>query len=491
MQNLEITNLSALELAEKIRNKEITAVEAVTAYLNVTEKKDKDINAFITVCHKEALAAAQEIDAKIAKKKKLGLLAGVPYAAKDIFATAGIESTGGSRILKGYKPPADATAIARLKEAGAILIGKTNCDEFAMGASGEHSAYGATKNPHNLKCVSGGSSSGSAAAVAANMCAFAIGTDTGGSIRQPAALCGVVGLKVTYGRISRAGVFPLASSIDTIGPLTKNVCDAALVLGVLAGQDKYDHTTLAAEVPNYLKSINKSSALSESKKKPLQNIKIGLPKECFESKISADIRDNVNKVIVNLEKLGAKVSECSLPYMKYSIPVYYIVVPSEASANLERFDGIRFGLTSDDDSSLIDFYIKNRSKGFGDEVKRRIMIGTYTLSAGYYDAYYKKAMQVRTLICEDFKKAFTKFDALIMPTTPNTAWEIGKKLNDPLSEYLEDMFTAPANLAGLPAISIPSGFGQNKLPLGIQFIGPQFGEEIVFKIGSVYELSKS
>ncbi len=473
----EIINLTARELAAKIRGKELSAVKVAEAFLAQIAAQDKEIGAFITVCQESALAEAAEIDAKLARGEEIGILGGVPYAAKDIFATKGIQSTGGSKILQGYKPPADATAITKMRAAGAVLLGKLACDEFAQGGSGEHCAYGVTKNPRTLSRVTGGSSSGSAAAIAARMCAFSLGTDTGGSIRQPAAMCGVTGLKVTYGRVSRAGVFAMASSLDTIGPFAQDAADCALVLQALAGADSADQTTPAVAVPDYQ---------TEMAKVDLSKIKLGVIREGMGTEINPAVRAAVEAAISKLKKAGATVEEVSLPHMRYSVPVYYIITPSEVSANMERFDGVRFGPAVKNPANLADFYRQNRGRGFGEEVQRRIMIGTFTLSAGYYDAFYNQASKVRTLIKRDFDTAFEKYDALVLPTAPSTAWPIGE-MKKPIDEYLQDMLTIPANLAGLPGISVPCGADENNLPIGLQFITPQFTEERLLGLAARYE----
>ena len=470
---------------------EITSVELTKACLARIKEVDKKIKACLTVCEKEALVQAGEADKRRAKGEK-GKLLGIPYIAKDNILTKGIKTTAASKILENYIAPFDATIIKKLKEAGAVLLAKSNLDEFAHGASTENSAFGPTHNPWDLSRVPGGSSGGSAAAVAANMCLFALGTDTGGSIRCPASFCGVVGLKPTYGRASRFGLMAMTSSTDVPGPITKTIEDAAIVLATIAGHDKNDATTPDVEVPAYEKSLGKS----------LKGLKIGRPEEYFGQGVEKGVREAVEKAMAKLEELGAKIVSIKLPYAKYGIPVYYIITPSEISSNLARFDGIRYGFSSDQVKELKDVYAKSRGKGFGQEAKRRIMLGTYVLSAGYYDAYYLKAQKVRTKIKEELDFELKKLDAIITPVQPSTAFKIGEQSDDPLKMYLEDIFVTGPSLAGLPAISVPCGFahpqspplrssreGGNKtgLPIGMQLIGKRFDEGVLFKIGSAYE----
>ena len=470
---------------------EITSVELTKACLARIKEVDKKIKACLTVCEREALAEAKEADKRRAKGERNNLL-GIPYIAKDNILTKGIKTTAASKILENYIAPFDATIIKKLKEAGAVLLAKSNLDEFAHGASTENSAFGPTHNPWDLSRVPGGSSGGSAAAVAANMCLFALGTDTGGSIRCPASFCGVVGLKPTYGRASRFGLMAMTSSTDVPGPITKTIEDAAIVLATIAGHDKNDATTPDVEVPAYEKSLGKS----------LKGLKIGRPEEYFGQGVEKGVREAVEKAMAKLEELGAKIVSIKLPYAKYGIPVYYIITPSEISSNLARFDGIRYGFSSDQVKELKDVYAKSRGKGFGQEAKRRIMLGTYVLSAGYYDAYYLKAQKVRTKIKEELDFELKKLDAIITPVQPSTAFKIGEQSDDPLKMYLEDIFVTGPSLAGLPAISVPCGFahpqspplrssreGGNKtgLPIGMQLIGKRFDEGVLFKIGSAYE----
>lgn len=455
-----ISNLTIKSVKESLKKKEFSAVELLNTYLEQIKKYDKELNSFITVCEKEALEQAKKADrlfsnSTIEQLNKYPLL-GIPIAVKDLFSTKGIKTTAGSNVLKNYIPQYDATVVKKLKDAGAVIIGKTNLDAWAHGSSGENSDFGPTKNPWNKNYVPGGSSSGSAVSVAADMALAATGTDTGGSIRLPASFCNIVGLKPTHGRVSRYGIIAMASSLDSIGHFTKTVEDSALMLSVTAGKDNLDGTTPEKEVPNYLKSLNTS-----------KKIKIGIPKE-YVTGLDKNIKDTFEKAV---KILNADLIEISLPNTEYAIACYYVIQPAEVSSNLARYDGIRFGFGREN---------------FGDEAKRRIMLGTFTLSSGYYDAYYKKAMQVRTLIKEDFDKAFEKVDAIVSPVSPTLPWKLGEKLNDPLSMYLSDILTSTANLAGIPGLSVPAGFS-NGLPIGIQLLGPQFSEEKLFQIGHAYE----
>lgn len=464
MKNMELNQLTIEEAQEGLKKKKFSAVELTKACLNRIEEVDKKINAFITVCEKEALEEAKKAD-KIINHKLSTInhmpLLGIPIGVKDLYLTKGIRSTAGSRVLDDYVPQYNATAVARLKKAGAIIIGKTNLDAWAHGSSGENSDYGLTRNPWNLEFVPGGSSSGSAAALAASMCLATTGTDTGGSIRLPASFCNLVGLKPTYGRVSRYGVVAMASSLDSIGHFTQCVSDAALILSITAGKDDNDATTPKLSAPDYLKDIDKG----------LRGLKIGIPSEYFTEGLDKGVKEQVEKAIEKMEELGGRLIKVSLPHTQYALAVYYIVQPSEVSSNLARYDGIRFGFP--------------RTK-FADEARRRIMLGTFSLSAGYYEAYYLKAMKVRTLIKEDFDKAFAKADVIIAPVSPTPPFKIGEKVDDPLKMYLSDVLTVTANLAGIPGLSIPAGF-INGLPVGIQLLGPQFSEELLFKVGYAYE----
>lgn len=504
-------SLTLSEAAEGLKDKKFSSLELTEAVLLRIKEVNPGLNAYVTVTEESARESAKKADEVLAKGAVgsgggagsgsaggangggLSPLFGVPAGLKDIFNTKGVRTTCCSNIIREFVPPYDAMVVSRLKEAGLVMTGKLNMDEFACGASTEHSCFGPTANPWDRERVAGGSSGGSAAAVAADMAFYALGTDTGGSIRQPASLCGCVGLKVTYGRVSRSGVTAMASSWDTVGPLTKTVRDAAMVLNVIAGPDKRDSTTPNVEVPDYTKNLEE----------PVKGLKIGVPKEYFGEGIEPEVAKAVRTAIKEYEKMGATVKEVSLPYTKYALAVYYIAMPAELSANLARFDGIRFGSgPKGKTENLADYYFATRSEGFGDEIKRRIMIGTYVLSAGYYDAYYRKAQKVRTLIIEDFKNAFKEVDVLMTPVSPFPAFKIGEKKDDPLSMYLADIFTIPVSCAGVPAISIPCGFagggkgavgsaakdgGAKKLPVGMQIIGPQFSESLLLKTASAYE----
>jgi len=455
-------------LSEELRSGKITSVQLTEECLRLIEEKNSELNAFISVNPENALEMAKKADEMIAKKEG-NELTGIPLGVKDNFCELGVESTACSNILKGFKPPYEGSVLKKLRELGAVFIGHTNTDEFTMGASTETSCYGTTKNPRDPKRSPGGSSGGSASAVAAGMVPWALGTDTGGSIRQPASFCGITGMKVTYGRVSRYGVMSMASSFDTIGCLTLTPEDSAIVLKSIAGQDEYDATTPSEAVPDYPSLLEK----------PLKGLKVGIPKEYLDG-LNVDVRAAFNASVEQARSLGCKIMEISLPMTTQGLAVYYILSPSEVSANMARYDGIRFGPKSDADN-LVDSYFEARTKGFGDEVKRRIIIGTYALSAGYYDAYYKKAQKVRTLILEDFKKAFKEVDVIFTPTTPNIAFEIGSKANDPIQMYLEDVMTVPASAAGIPGVSIPSG-ELNGMPLGLQILGPHFEEGRVLNV---------
>ncbi len=461
---------------EKLDKKEISSVELTKMYLERIKKVDDKIKACLTVCEEEALEEAKEADKRISRGERNDLL-GIPYLAKDNILTKDIKTTAASRILENYIAPFDATVIKKLKEKGAILLGKTNLDEFAHGASTENSAFGPTHNPWDLERVPGGSSGGSGAAVAAGMCVFALGTDTGGSIRCPASFCGVVGLKPSYGRSSRFGLIAMTSSTDVPGPLTRTVEDAAIVLDAIQGVDKYDSTTVESQ------KIKEEDYKADN----LKGLKIGLPKEYFGKGIDEDVRKAIEEAIEVFKKSGAEIKEVTLPHTKYAVPVYYIITPSEISSNLARFDGIRYGFSAKNTESLFDLYAKTRGNGFGPEVKRRIMLGTYALSAGYYDAYYLKAQKVRTKIKQEMDGALKEVDILLTPTSPHVAFRIGEQQNDPLKMYLEDIFVTSPSLAGLPAMSIPVGFSSEGMPIGMQLIGPRLGEEKIFKAAYLYQ----
>ena len=473
---MELNKLTIKEARGGLDSKKFTAVELTQACLAHIAKRNSDLNAFITVDEKGALAQAKEAD-KIISQGKAKTLTGIPFAVKDSIATKDVRSTAASKILDNYVPPFDATVIEKIRAQGAVFVGKNNCDAFGHGASNENSMYGPVRNPHDLTKVSGGSSGGSAAAVADDMCLFAIGEDTGGSIRQPAAFCGIAGLRPSYGRNSRFGIMAMASSLDVVGPLAKTAYDAALVEEVIAGRDELDATTVSDPTENYTKQITKD----------LKNLRVGVPKEYFDLKgIDPEVKSAVEKKIKELEKMGCCVEEASLPHTKYAIPVYYIIVPSEDSSNLARLDGVRYGVRQTG-KNLFELYAKSRASGFPEEVKRRILIGTYALSAGYYDAYYKKAQRVRTLIRRDFDLAFEKFDVLITPTTPTPAFNVGEKSADPLSMYLADVFVSPAAVAGMPALSVPAGKTKVGLPVGMQIIGPRMGEGTILRVGNKLE----
>src|SRR5579859_4969504 len=417
------------------------------------------------------------MDRMAAEGETLPPLGGVPVGIKDVMSTRGVRTTAGSKILEKYIPPYDSTAVARMEAAGAMVLVKMNCDEFAMGSSNENSAFQPVRNPRDLTRVPGGSSGGSAAAVAADMAVAALGTDTGGSIRQPASFCGVVGLKPTYGRVSRYGLIAFASSLDHIGPLTKTVKDAAIVLHTIAGRDPMDSTSADVPVPDYVAELDK----------PIKGMKIGVAKEYLGEGLDAEVRSAIEAAIQKLAKMGCEIVEVSLPHTKYAIPAYYLVATAEASSNLARFDGVRYGFRAKDARSLSDMYRRTRDHGFGAEVKRRIMLGTYALSAGYYDAYYLKAQRVRTLLTRDFEEAFKKVDAIVAPTCPTAAFKLGEKVDDPLAMYLADIYTVTANLAGIPGISIPVGLSKEKLPIGMQIFGRHFDESTILRVANAYE----
>lgn len=479
-----MTTLAALTIHEAhdgLTSKKFSSRELTSACLAAIQEKNAQLNAYVHVQERGALAAAAKADAMIAAgREDIGPLRGVPAALKDVFSTAGAPTTACSNILKNFIPPYDATAVSRLKKAGMVLLGKTNTDEFTCGASTETSAFGTSKNPADPTRTPGGSSGGSAVAVGADMCIYALGTDTGGSIRQPASFCGVTGLKVTYGRVSRFGVISMASSLDTIGPMCKDVTDVAIVMNEIAGMDSFDSTTPDVAVPDYLEAL---------KEIDVRGIKIGLPREYFIPGMDPQVEACVQAAVKELQKKGAIVREVSLPNTPYALAVYYIICPSEVSANMARYDGIRYGAGTNSSRDLFSYYTKTRGAGFGPEMKRRIMIGTYCLSAGYYDAYYKKAQQVRTLVKRDFDEAFKEVDVLIAPVAPTPAFKIGAHANDPVQMYLEDVFTVSINIAGVPALAVPCGASRGGLPIGMQIIGPQFGEDLLLKVGRAYELA--
>ncbi len=474
---MDITELTLSELSAKLQSGELTSRAATEAYLARIEAKDAKINTYLTLCKDEALAAADAADVRLKAGTDITPLTGVPIALKDIFCTDGIRTTCASKILDNFIPPYDSTVAKKFKDAGAVMLGKLNMDEFAMGSSNENSAYGAVLNPWDTERVPGGSSGGSAAAVAAALCAASIGTDTGGSIRQPASLCGIVGMKPTYGRVSRYGMIAFASSLDQAGPLTRSVEDAAILLQTMAGHDPLDSTSIDAPVPDYSKTL----------KDGIKGLRIGIPKEYFVEGLAPEVETSIKAAVETYKGAGAEIVEVTLPHTEYAVGVYYLVATAEASSNLARFDGVKYGLRVDEGTGLLDMYKATRDKGFGAEVKRRIMLGTYSLSSGYYDAYYMKASQVRTLIRRDFDEAFKDCDIILTPTTPSAAFKKGEKTNDPLTMYLSDIFTISCNLAGIPGISIPCGITSNNLPIGLQLLAPSLEEAKLFRAAYAFE----
>jgi aspartyl-tRNA(Asn)/glutamyl-tRNA(Gln) amidotransferase subunit A len=461
---------------EAIATKKASAREVAAEYYKRIAAKNSDLNAYLTLCEERAYAQADRVDALVTAGKPLPPLAGVPVAIKDVISTRGVRTTCSSKILENYIPPYDATAVVKLEAAGAVILGKTNCDEFAMGSSNENSAFGGVKNPAAPGRVPGGSSGGSAAAVAADLAVVALGTDTGGSIRQPGSFCGLPAMMGSYGRVSRYGLIAFASSLDRIGPLAKTVADAALVLQTIAGRDPNDSTSTTVPVEDYSATLNK----------PVKGLKIGIPKEYFAEGMDAGVREKINAGIELYRKLGCEIVDIRMPHTDYAIATYYIIATAEASSNLARYDGVRFGPRVEGDS-LISMYRKTRGAGFGAEVKRRIVLGTYVLSAGYYDAYYLKGQKVRALIAEDFRKAFTQVDAIVTPTSPVPAFKVGERTNDPLQMYLADIYTVTGSLAGLPGLSVPCGKIGGELPVGLQIFGPAFGETKVLQLAAAFE----
>lgn len=475
---MSLYQTTVFEAAASVKDKKVSSRELVQSLLDRMEQVDPKVGAFLHIDADKALAEADAAD----KQTSGGRLHGVPIAIKDILNEKGQPCTCASKILQGYKAPYDSTAVSKLKSEGAIILGRANMDEFAMGSSTENSSAKVTRNPWDLDRIPGGSSGGSAAAVSADECLAALGTDTGGSIRQPAALCGCVGLKPTYGRISRYGLVAFASSLDQIGPLTKTVKDSALLLGVLSGKDAMDTTSLPHSVPDYVQSLDKG----------VKGMKLGLPKEYFVKGMDPEIEKSVRAAVADLERLGAEIIDISLPHTEYALATYYVIATAEASANLARFDGVRYGHRTKNPPDLLSLYGKSRAEGFGPEVKRRIILGTYVLSSGYYDAYYLRAQKVRTLIRRDFETAFQKCDAIVTPTSPSAAFKIGEKTTDPLQMYLADIFTIATNMAGICGISIPCGFvaaGEKQLPIGLQILGPALGEEVILRVAHAYEQS--
>ena len=474
---MDITELTVHELQEKLKNKELTSYDITKAYVDRIEEKEKDVQAFVTTLTNEALEQAEKIDKAKEANELEGDFVGIPIGIKDNICTKGVKTTCSSKMLENFVSPYDATVVEKLDNEKMINLGKLNMDEFAMGGSTEYSYFKKTRNPWNLNKVPGGSSGGSAAAVASNMVPWALGSDTGGSIRQPASFCGVVGLKPTYGLVSRYGLVAFASSLDQIGPITKDVTDSAMLLNIIAGHDEKDTTSKNLEKKDYTKAL----------KNDVKGIKIGVPKEFFGEGINEEVKEKLEEAIKVYKELGAEVEEFSLDIAKYSLATYYIIACAEASSNLGRFDGIRYGYRAKEFKDLKDLYRKSRSEGFGPEVKRRIILGTYVLSSGYYDAYYKKAQQVRTLVMNEFDKAFEKYDVILTPTSPTVAFDIGSKSNNPLEMYLADICTVSVNIAGLPGISIPCGVDKSNMPIGMQLIGNKFQEETILNAAYTFE----
>ncbi len=474
---MNLSNLTIGAARSAVAEGKISATKLAESFYARIESDDPKIGAYLTLSKERGLAKAAEIDALAKKGERLPPLAGVPVGIKDVLVAKGVRTTAGSKILGNYIPPYDCTAVARLEAAGAVVLGKLNCDEFAMGSSNENSAFKPVHNPRDLTRVPGGSSGGSAAAVAADMAVATLGSDTGGSIRQPASFCGVVGLKPTYGRVSRYGLIAFASSLDHIGPLSKTAKDAAIMLRTIAGRDPMDSTSADVPVPDYVAEIDK----------PVKGMKVGVAKEYFGEGLEPESRAAIEAAIQKLASLGCEIVDVSLPHTKYAIPAYYLVATAEASANLARFDGVRYGHRASEVRSLSDMYRRSRDEGFGAEVKRRIMLGTYALSAGYYDAYYLKAQRVRTLLTRDFEEAFKNVDVIVGPTSPTPAFKLGEKVDDPLAMYLADIYTVTANLAGIPGVSIPVGVSKEKLPIGMQIFGKHFDEAAILRVAHAYE----
>ena len=476
---MELKSLTIDAARSAVQERTTTALALAEAHYARIQKEDGQIGAFLTLSKERALEQADRMDRMAAEGKTLPALGGVPVGIKDVMSTRGLRTTAGSKILENYIPPYDCTAVARMEAAGAMVLGKMNCDEFAMGSSNENSAYHPVRNPRDLNRVPGGSSGGSAAAVAADMAVVALGSDTGGSIRQPASFCGVVGLMPTYGRVSRYGLIAFASSLDHIGPLAKTVRDAAIVLRTIAGRDPMDSTSADVPVPDYVGELDK----------PVRGMKLGVAKEYFGEGLDDEVRHAVEAAIDKLKGLGCEIVPVSLPHTPYAIPTYYLIATAEASANLARFDGVRYGHRARGVKTLAEMYRRSRDESFGAEVKRRIMLGTYALSAGYYDAYYLKAQKVRTLLTRDFDEAFRKVDAIVTPTSPTAAFRLGEKSNDPLAMYLADIYTVTADLAGIPGISVPCGETKEKLPIGLQILGKHFDETTILRVARGYEQS--
>ncbi|HIU51731.1 MAG TPA: Asp-tRNA(Asn)/Glu-tRNA(Gln) amidotransferase subunit GatA [Candidatus Merdicola faecigallinarum] len=474
---MNITELTVHELKEKLEKKELTSYDITKAYTDRIVEKEKDVQAFVTTLEQDALEKAKEMDKKMESGEAKSKLTGIPIGIKDNICTKGVKTTCSSRMLENFIAPYDATVMEKINDEELVNLGKLNMDEFAMGGSTEHSYFHVTRNPWNLNKVPGGSSGGSAAAVAAGMLPWALGTDTGGSIRQPAAFCGVVGLKPTYGLVSRYGVVAFASSLDQVGPITKDVTDAAMLLNIIAGKDNMDSTSVERPKVDYTKAL----------KNDVKGLKIAVPKEFFGKGINAEVKENLEKAIETYKELGAEVSEVSLDIAEYALASYYIIACAEASSNLGRFDGVRYGHRAKEYNNVKELFRNSRTEGFGPEVKRRIILGTYVLSSGYYDAYYKKAQQVRTLVMNEFKKVFDHYDVILTPTSPTVAFDIGSKINDPLAMYLADICTVSVNIAGLPGISIPCGVDKEGMPVGMQLIGNRFAEETLLNAAYTFE----
>jgi aspartyl-tRNA(Asn)/glutamyl-tRNA(Gln) amidotransferase subunit A len=476
-----LESLTIAETRRSIADGRTPAAALAAAHYDRIAAVDPEIHSYLALTRERAFAQAERIDIAAKAGDPLGPLAGVPIAIKDVLTMRGVPTTAGSRILEGYHPPYDATAVAKLEAAGAVLLGKTNCDEFAMGSSNENSAYGPVHNPRALDRVPGGSSGGSAAAVAAGLCVASLGTDTGGSIRQPAAFCGVVGVLPTYGRVSRYGLIAFASSLDRVGPFTRSVEDAAILLEILSGPDPMDSTASSEPVASYSSELAKLAA----------GLRIGIPEEYFGDGLDPEIRAAIERSLDDLRAAGCSLHKISLPHTRYAVPAYYVLATAEASSNLSRFDGVRFGLRAEDSNTLSAMFRNTRDAGFGAEVKRRILLGTYVLSHGYYDAYYRKAQQVRTLLTRDFLAAFAQVDAIVCPVTPTPAFKLGEKVDDPLQMYLEDIYSVAASLAGICGMSVPCGTTQSGLPIGVQVLGPHFGEATMLRIGAAIESAHS
>jgi aspartyl-tRNA(Asn)/glutamyl-tRNA(Gln) amidotransferase subunit A len=474
---MDLTSLTIDAARSVVQQRRTSARALAEAHYARIQKEDGQVGAFLTLSKERALKQADRIDRMAAEGKPLPALGGVPVGIKDVLVTRGVRTTAGSKILANYIPPYDCTAVARMEAAGAVVLGKMNCDEFAMGSSNENSAFHPVRNPRDLTRVPGGSSGGAAAAVAADMAVVTLGSDTGGSIRQPASFCGVVGLMPTYGRVSRNGLIAFASSLDHIGPLAKTVKDAAIVLRTIAGRDPMDSTSADLPVPDYVAELDK----------PVRGLKLGVAKEYFGEGLDDEVGQAVEAAIDKLKRLGCEIVAVSLPHTPYAIPTYYLVATAEASSNLARYDGVRYSYRAPGVKSLAEMYRRSRDEGFGAEVKRRIMLGTYALSAGYYDAYYLKAQKVRTLLVRDFEEAFTKVDAIVTPTSPTAAFRLGEKSNDPLAMYLADVYTVTADLAGIPGISVPCGETREKLPIGLQILGRHFDEATILRVAHAYE----